>query len=94
MFLGLLLNSPKPAAKTNRLSNVPSRASAYVSPGENYFQEKANVVKSISGYEKGRVQLHGVYWFAQLADPMGDAIEPGCRVTIVRRENNILIVSC
>ncbi|MGB3571363.1 MAG: NfeD family protein [Phormidesmis sp.] len=97
MFLGLLLNSPKPASKNNTLSKVPTKAPAkvptYVSPGADYFQEKANVVKSISGCEKGRVQLHGVYWFARLANPMDDAIEPGCRVAVVGRENNMLIVS-
>ncbi len=93
MFLGLLLKSPKPASKTNNLSNAPSRVPTYVSPVDGYFQEKASVIKSVSGYEKGRVQLHGVYWFARLADPMDDAIEPGCRVTVVGRENNMLIVS-
>ncbi|MGC1527866.1 MAG: NfeD family protein [Phormidesmis sp.] len=93
MFLGLLLNSLKPASKTNTLSKVPSRVSTYVAPGADYFQEQANVVKSIAGCKKGRVQLHGIYWFARLADPMSDAIEPGCRVTVLRRENNLLIVS-
>lgn len=84
MFLGFLINGCTPSQKTTPLTNA--------SPLADYFQEKANVVDPIIGHQKGRVQLHGVYWFARLSDPTAKLVEPGVTVTIVGRESNTLVV--
>lgn len=85
MFLGFLLNGLTPPPKT----------SAFVEDSriDDYFHEQANVVSPIYGRQKGRVQLHGVYWFAKLSDPTADVIQSGSSVAVVNKENNVLIVA-
>ena len=84
MFLGFLFNGLTPPPKTSPFIEA--------SPVDAYFQEQANVVSPIYGRHKGRVQLHGVYWFAKLSDSSADVIEVGSSVAVVDRENNTLIV--
>ena len=84
MFLGFLLNGLAPRPKINNFIE-DSRL-------DDYFHEQANVVSPIYGRQKGRVQLHGVYWFAKLSDPAGDVIQAGSSVAVVDQENNTLIV--
>ncbi len=85
MFLGFLLNG---------LAS-PSKPSDFVEDFrlDDYFHEQANVVSPIHGRQKGRVQLHGVYWFAKLSDPAADVIQAGSSVAVIDRENNTLIVA-
>ncbi|MGC1307658.1 MAG: NfeD family protein [Phormidesmis sp.] len=84
MFLGFLINNLTSPSKT-----APSPA---FSPLDTYFQETAYVVEPIEGRQKGRVQLHGVYWFAKLSHPTAKSVKPGCTVAVVGKENNTLIV--
>lgn len=87
MFLGFLF---KYSTKSSH-SNSSSYASAPSS--SEYFQKKATVVSSLRGFEEGRIRLHGVFWFARLANPasVGSA-ECGSLVTVVGRERNTLVV--
>lgn len=84
MFLGFLLNGLIPPPKVSSFAE-DSRL-------DDYFHEQASVVSPIHGRQKGRVQLHGVYWFAKLSDPAADVIQTGNSVAVVDRENNTLIV--
>ena len=81
MFLGFLFNG---------LTPPPTKFSFVVL--DDYFYEEANVVADIRGSQKGRVQLHGVYWFAKLSDPTANDIQAGSSVSVVDRENNTLVV--
>ena len=84
MLLGLLFDSTTPSLKIDTRPDV--------SPSTAYLHAHAQVVKTISGHQRGRILLHDVYWFAKLYNPGEKPVEPGDTVIVVGREENTLVV--
>ena len=86
MFLGFLLN---------RFADLSRESEPFERPpsSSEYFQAKATVVSPIRGFQEGRIKLHGIFWFARLANPTDFSfVESGSLVTITGRERNTLVV--
>lgn len=54
--------------------------------------QEACVVSDISVFSPGRIRVHGVYWFARLADGLSGIIPKDSVVIVSARKGNMLMV--
>ena len=68
------------------------RTNRSVSPATPYIGTQGIVTKAIHPGNKGRIKVHGVYWYGRVAAPVTQTIPAGSIISVLHRDSLTLTV--